>query len=46
MSQPEVTGTAASPEGTVIPRQSSAELLARLRRGGIIFPFLVLFVVL
>ena len=46
MSQPEVTGTAASPEGKVIPRQSSAELLARLRRGGIIFPFLVLFVVL
>ena len=46
MSQPELTGTAGSPEGKVIPRQPPAELLARLRRGGIIFPFLVLFVVL
>jgi ribose transport system permease protein len=46
MSQPEVTGTAASAEGKVIPGQSRAELLARLRRGGIIFPLLVLFVVL
>ena len=46
MSQPELTGTAGSPDGRVIPRQPPPELLARLRRGGIIFPFLVLFVVL
>lgn len=46
MSQPEVTGMAAAGEDRVIPRQPPAKLLARLRRGGIIFPFLVLFVVL
>ncbi|HTT00359.1 MAG TPA: ABC transporter permease [Streptosporangiaceae bacterium] len=44
MSNPDVTQAAAAPAGRALP--SRGELLARLRRGGIIFPFLVLFIVL
>jgi ribose transport system permease protein len=58
MNQPEVQGRAgdgagpggvaatASPAGRAVPGWAPGELVPRLRRGGIIFPFLVLFIVL